>query len=226
MILSNFLEIFTNFHGPVWNTLRALTISPYDVTNGYIIGQRKKYIPPARFVIISLTISGLFFLFFKDDMASYYEQTFNNGAGTGSRDSGVSEARDQFQSLLNKGQKHLNLMSYLMIPILGLFSYWMLNKKVKYNFAEHLVVNSYIFSHNSIIGAVLGLVIYYCLGKDLDLWLSISIIPSFAIMAWLLKKSVGAPLWKVIITLLLSYISFMLLFAIAVIVYLVISSGM
>ena len=141
-LILDFFHLFTNIQGPVLNTLKTLTIDPYSVTNGYIIGQRKKYIPPMRYVLIVLTVSGMFFILFQDELSDYYENAFETGVNIS--DSGNKKDFSEipffknFQVIMNEYQKHMNLINFLLIPILGMFSFWILNKKVKYNFAEHL----------------------------------------------------------------------------------------
>lgn len=121
-------------------TMWQLTIRPGDAIREFLFSEkRKKHIKPMSFLILSVSIST--FLILK--MLPEDIETIN---GELSNDQGYSSLfLKEFESFVFK---YFNLIQMLKIPFLSIGTFYLF-KKSKFNFAEHLVLNSYVFSYIS-----------------------------------------------------------------------------
>ena len=70
-LLAYFSEQFLNYDNKFFQTFIHLFTKPELVIGGYIDGVRKKYINPINFLAISLTLSGVYFFFFRDKLKQF-----------------------------------------------------------------------------------------------------------------------------------------------------------
>ncbi len=218
-IVVDFIMRLANFDGPVWLTVRDLTLRPYEVTDGYITGLRKKYIPPMRYLLIAITISGVLMFFFSGNLDEYYMAAYSTGAelGSGTPNNKVIEFQQKYQSLMQAYQKNMNLIGYAILPVMALFTFWMLRKKNQYNFAEHLVANSYVYAHSTVLGSAFGLAIFW-VTDSMSFWLGFSSIFSLVLLSWFISKSLKSNIFMSMLTVLISYLVFMIVFMILLII--------
>ncbi len=141
--LSQFWASVFNVEKGLWFTLKMMMINPKKVFDDYLSGNRLKYMHPFRFAIILLTIQTFLML-----STGLYEDIQQS----------VSQASGQKVNALQQGvtefiNMHMNLIIAFSIPFLALGTK-LLFRSAKYNYAEHLVMQSFAYGQVVAIGIV------------------------------------------------------------------------
>ena len=109
--------------------------------------------------------------------------------------------------------EHMNLITFLFIPVITLFSRLVFLKNKKYNLAEHLIVHLYAYSHISIVFAILILLSFS--NQSLFAIMNYVSLPFYVIYyGYIFKKMYDLSLWKIILKSLLFLLLLLLLFLI------------
>lgn len=230
-LLRDFFQTLFNFEGPVWGTIRDLTIRPRKVTHGYIEGVRSKYLPPIRYLIIAFTISGLFFVIFQDQLEEAYSNNFVSGFEEGYRNydkdnSTDAESLEMAQEFITRlqyiFQKYANLLGFLYIPLFALFGKWWLNKRNKFNMAESFVMTTYLHSHTAILMMPFYL---FMVIPGLNFFVFTSVLAYLIILyfVWLVKQSYQTSIWKSLFTVVFTYILYYFIVGTGIGIYLLIT---
>ena len=125
------------------HTFVDLFIRPKKVVDGFINGIRKRYINPFGYMTIAVTIFGLFLFFFIEDYGAAMSKisTSMNGA----------EVQNELSNKINGiTLKYQSVLFFIFIPFLALISKLVFLKNKKYNYIEHLIINTYGQAHISI----------------------------------------------------------------------------
>lgn len=136
-----YLSLDHNF----WKTLFHLFYRPELVLKAYIQGARKKYFQPFSFLILSATVSLIFYKFFPLSLEEFSE-VFQNGANTSGSD--VEKEIEDLNiplKLSNFIFENYNMVIVATIPLTSIGTYFTFFKK-KHNFSEHMVFQSYLQS--------------------------------------------------------------------------------
>jgi hypothetical protein len=151
------VDAFQNVFG--WDnrfflTFRKLITSPKIILSEYLNGTRKKYINPFTFLGIGSAIAIFFFNFFADDFLALQvdsnKQTIEMTSKIMSSKFGSdfdveSFKKDQLELITKMNTltlKYFNILVLLLIPIYTFIAKLVYRKP--YNYAEHLVINSFI----------------------------------------------------------------------------------
>ncbi|WPY97997.1 DUF3667 domain-containing protein [Christiangramia sp. OXR-203] len=177
---------------------------PVNVIQGYIEGLRKKYINPYGYFTIALTLTGLYTYV----NLKYFPEYLEGGGlevNTGERDI----TKEVTTMIL----EHMNLITFLFIPVITLFSRLVFLKNKKYNLAEHLIVHLYAYSHISIVFAILILLSFS--NQSLFAIMNYVSLPFYVIYyGYIFKKMYDLSLWKIILKSLLFLLLLLLVFLI------------
>jgi hypothetical protein len=229
--LKEFLHVLTNFEGPVWNTLKDLTLLPRKVTHGYITGIRMKYLTPARYLVIAFTLSGLFFVLFQDQFEQAYANQFLSGfeegytGSTGEELPESSEKSEEAEAFITKlqyiFQKYTNLLGFLYIPFFALFGKWWLNKNNKYNLAESFVIATYLHSHTALL-MIPFYIITVIPGVNFLVFTSIIAYTIILFFVWLVKQSYQTSIWRSLLTVIFTYILYYFFVGLGIALYIMI----
>jgi len=135
-----FLAVFNLERGLLY-TMKQLTIRPGQAISEFLFTEkRNKHIKPFNFLILAATVSTFITLKL---MAQDINIT-GFDVGVSKNDSLFLQ---KFISNLNYSiGKYFNLILMLKIPFLAIGTYFLF-KKNKFNFAEHLVINTYIYGY-------------------------------------------------------------------------------
>jgi len=138
---------------------------PEVVIEGYITGTRKKYINAFGYFTIAITFSSFFYFimlrFFPDVMTQAYIQPE------------TSEAQNELmKKIMDTIYEYQSFFFFLMIPLFALLSWIVFYNKKRHNYAEHLVLNLYAYSHASI----MSVIIYFMAVWDADIFVIASIV--------------------------------------------------
>ena len=143
--LKHFLNlVFDSFdiHKGVLYTAKLLFTNPGKVINDYLQGKTKDYYNPLKYLLITFGIYAVFMIWFNIIDANI--ENLN--------DLLVLEEKDtRLQSIAVVYMKRfLSFFPILILPFYSLISKWFF-KKYKLYYAEHLIINSYLFAQYSLI---------------------------------------------------------------------------
>ncbi len=131
-------------------TFFHLFSKPEVVIGGYIDGVRKKYIHAFGYFTIAVTLSSFFFFVFLKwfpDALNYQSSMFSANAEQAKMSADINKSIFEYTSLI----------FFLTIPFLAAISRLVFLKNKKYNYAEHLIIALYAYSHVSILVTLLYL---------------------------------------------------------------------
>jgi len=148
---SELVRIMTNMERGFLFTLQQMFVAPAKVVSDYCNGKTKPYYHPFRYIFIWASISvliGLYLHFYDDSQAS-----FNDALGINQ-----SEKQKALQMEINKYIKsYMNLIYFIIIPFMSYFT-WRMFKKKGYNYAEHVILNSFSMGQMAFMGIFLMLI--------------------------------------------------------------------
>ncbi len=147
-IYESILALF-NFEKGLSFTIKNLLIHPGKTLNNYLFtNERTKHIKPINFLILMVTIAT--FLTFHLIKSSNPEVTGGNqiddvlsGNSINLGDSVPQKLNDAFAIFNELVSKYYHIFQLLKIPFFALATFWLFKKK-KFNYAEHLIINSFI----------------------------------------------------------------------------------
>ena len=203
-ILASVVDAFSLDRGLVF-TLRRLFTEPGKLTQDYLYKGRYHYTPPFRMLFISTTIVVLLLSYSRSGLDIF--QLDPKAATT--------EQAKMIQDIL---AEYYNLFLWLFIPVLGLFS-WLFNRRSKYNYAENVVLQTYLM----IIGNLLYAVMLFEYFIPANILSGAYMIVSFSYNVYAYKqffeKSWGRSILEVIAILLLSILVYGIISAFGIGVY-------
>jgi hypothetical protein len=122
--------------------VKLLFINPGKLINEYLDGRTKDYYNPLKYLLIIAGISALLVIWF-----NVFDANMENTKHL----FGVDEPETKLQSSINDYiKKYLNLFTILVLPFYSLISKWVFKKHKQY-YAEHLIINSYLFAQYTLI---------------------------------------------------------------------------
>ncbi|MDC7995825.1 DUF3667 domain-containing protein [Altibacter sp. HG106] len=141
---------------------------PEQVIDGYIHGVRKRYIHVIGYLTIAITVSG-FFMFILQKWApdlfnSIYAEMYETDVQA-----------EAFKSWMTFTLEYQTLIIFLTIPILAGISKLVFLQNKKYNYTEHLVLNTYAYSHISLVTTLLFIVTFW--EPSIFKWIAVSTLP-------------------------------------------------
>lgn len=177
------------------HTFVDLFIRPEAVIDGFIQGVRKKYINPFAYLTIAITIFGLFLFFFIEeytDVMTAASTSLNSSEVQNEVSNKVNEITLQYQSLI----------FFLFVPLLALLSKLVFLKNKKYNYVEHMVINTYGQAHISIAATLLYFVTIWFESVFAVIAGTITFINIFY-FAYIFKRLFGLTFWQIFLKTLL-----------------------
>lgn len=127
-------------------TAKCLFVQPGKVIADYLNGKTKVYYNPISYLIVVASIYSILIISFN---------IFDSNVESMNELMGVQEQQMEFQQKVNDAtKKFLSFISILMIPFYSLVSY-LLFKKRKLFYAEHMIINSYFLAQYLLILTIL-----------------------------------------------------------------------
>jgi hypothetical protein len=151
-LFKEFMDKVLNVDNRLLKTFLHLFYKPDVVINSYINGVRKRYFNPVSYLIISITINGLYLYFLKDILV----ETFTIESPTSAFDN--AEYTSNFMDVFSEYQAIFTVMN---IPIYAFLSWLVFLNKKKYNFYEHIVLFLYAASHVTFFSFILVFPFYF-----------------------------------------------------------------
>ena len=131
-IWNSLISSIINYEAGFLRTLFFLTIKPKKIITDYIIGKRKSYFNPIKLLFMVLTIK------------TFIEINILNNTTKN-----TNQKQNELISSITESDYFKLLMIIGLIPILSFLSY-LFFKKYKYNFTEHILINTYTLSISSV----------------------------------------------------------------------------
>lgn len=147
-IYESILSIF-NFEKGLSFTIKNLLLSPGKTLSNYLFTvERLKHIKPMNFLLLMVTIATFLTLQLlkssNPDLANVTEIEDVLGGTKVNLGSGVPQKLNDAIEIFNKlVTRYYHIFQLLKIPFFALATFWIFRKK-QYNYAEHLIINSYI----------------------------------------------------------------------------------
>jgi len=171
-LLLGFWDVFTHAEQGIFKAVYLLTTRPSLFAKEYISGKRKKYFSPIKYLVVIVTFSALVILNFSR-LGLPFEPAFPN-------DSSVDDIVEQ--DYFN--HKNYKTQLFLSIPLASLIS-WLLFRKSKFNYAENLVLNTYLLAQTILFHSVLITPSLILSNPDIDQWIIVFyLVVSFIYITW------------------------------------------
>lgn len=132
-ITAEFTDRYLGTDNVFLKTCITLFRHPEDVINGYISGQRKKYVNVISFFFISLTLFGLHIFI----LQNFYPELLGLDV--------IEKENKNIAAYFSKFYDYMGLLTTVFVPFYALCGLLVFYKK-PYNFVEHMVVWSYVFA--------------------------------------------------------------------------------
>lgn len=188
VLFHEFVSTYFGWDTSFARTLRGLLAKPHVVIAEYLGGVRKRYMPPIVFVSFGVALSSIVMNIYSDEYlqlaGSFGEVQYD--IIQDSYDNGVIDEKaynTQMKSLENSKQisnytlKYFNIISFALLPIFSLISLLVFGRR--FNYGEHLVINSYLQGLNFFIG------IFFIIG-GIYLWEPLFYIQLFIVIPYYL----------------------------------------
>lgn len=214
----DFAKDFFGFDNRFFFTIKEMVVRPHVVLEEYLSGVRNKYIKPASLLAISATFFVLLATIFDGQMDIITNEQYKLIHGKDfveQMNHGEVEQGDSRLEAIKGGEKingvmmkYFSLVTFLFIPIYAFISF--LTYRKRFNYAEHIVLNSYIQGFTFLIGTVLFIVslirpaLYY-------LYYPILILYFGYVMSKLHNHGIGKAMWHFIKFLFILFINFIIL---------------
>lgn len=138
------IHYFTHADKGLLHLIRSLATKTGEVAREFCDGRRKTYFSPLNFFLITIAVS--FFIFSLDDGRAIVEsvsrdQLFNSYSDPARR-AFIERFMTRMQSAMLFLRDYYKLSYMVSLPVYTLF-YWLMFRRERFNFAEHLVANLY-----------------------------------------------------------------------------------
>lgn len=204
-LISYILAAITNVERGLWFTLRGLLKNPGTVIQEYVNGRTRPYYHPLRLAFLLGTISVILMFAFFDFAAA--QESFASALNPD-----VSEEQRAFQMKVNEAiRPFVNFFPLLLLPFYAMASY-RFHRKKQLNFAEHLVLNAYLYSLITLVSLPLLLVYIYLNNIMLSPIAGLVLFSVFGgiIYKQLFSGSLAFNIFKALMTFVIGYVLFFL----------------
>ena len=154
-LFNEFLDKVMSIDNKLLKTFLHLFSKPHIVIDSYINGVRKRYYNPVSYLLISVTLGGIYLYFFKDIAAESFDSM---------------QQVDPANPFMNQdfGKKIYDLVldyqaffTAINIPIYAFFSWIIFLNRKKYNYYEHIVIYLYTIAQIGIFNFIVILPFYF-----------------------------------------------------------------
>jgi len=156
------LDIFNLERGLIQTTI-TLTKRPGQAIREYLLEDRERLMPPFRFLIFMVAIGTFITVqYFKFNPAWMGDFNTELQEGAKSATEGVQEKDVFLKSYLENAtylfNNYFNLFILLSVPMAAVGTIWIFRRR--FNYAEHLVVNSYVSGYLTVVYIVISPILF------------------------------------------------------------------
>ena len=212
-LFSDIFKAFNVERGLVY-TFKGLITRPGATIQDYLYEGRFVQFHPVRFLLITTAVS--FFLFLGLAGSEEMQGALNQGALPEQVDDEqkLKVYNDVFFQMFND---YFNLMIWLFIPVISVFSYMFYRKSTGYNFSENMVANAYITCIGNLINSVFYFLTFV---TDITTTSLISLTfyfayTCFAYVSFFRRGKTWSALLKAFVSLVLGYFFYLMIFSIS-----------
>jgi N-acetylglutamate synthase-like GNAT family acetyltransferase len=139
-ILHDFFHSFTHVDSGILFLIKELSIRPGTVAREYVSGKKKKYFSPSQYLIIGIAV--ITFL------------TINLNLGYGILGGKLTFTSENVENMIAQFTiffyKYYNILQFITVPFTAFYS-WLFFRKARFNYAENLVLNTFLIGHRHLI---------------------------------------------------------------------------
>ncbi len=226
VLFHEFMSTYFGWDTSFARTLRGLFTKPHVVISEYLGGVRKRYMPPIVFVSFGVALSSIVMNIYSDEYLQFagsfgevqydiIQDSYDNGVIDEKAYNAQIESLEQSKQIQNYSLKYFNIISFALLPVFALISLLVFGRR--FNYGEHLVINSYLQGLNFFVG------IFFVIGS-IYLWEPLFYIQLFIVIPyylWTFAKLMNFGLGKVILKFLLFIavlIGLLLVFSIIIVI--------
>lgn len=215
-IWQGLLDSFNLERGLIGTTI-SLTKHPGQAIRAYLLEDRERLIPPFRYLFFMVAIGTFITVQYFNSQDSWiekfrtdFERGYENAANSNQESQAFIQAYLENTSYLFNN--YFNLFILLGVPISSLATLWFFRRS--FNYAEHLVINSYITAYHNVIYIVLTPVLLFSDFITLS-WIYTFFTLIYTIFAY--QKVYQAPGIRGALTSLAAFITYMFIYYILII---------
>lgn len=187
VLIEQFISQTTNFEKGILRTVKSLFTEPGQLITDYWNGKTVNYYNPFRYVLIWVAINVLVsFWIGLDDLIQQSVQT----QIIPNQDAASMENADK------KFDSWLNFLVLLMLPIFSFVTFKFFPKKKK-NYAEHIIMNSFMMGQQSLITSFTNL-IFPIIPFHMAFFMIFNFLIGLTYNTYVFKQVFEEKLWKVI----------------------------
>ncbi len=214
-ILHDVTHGILHWENSILRTLKQLMLGPGTIVKDYITGRRKSYVKPFSYFIFMQTLFVIVFHLMSGKYFAFMNVTFNSGSDA------VQSRVLEIQHLVSS---YVNYLNYFMPVVFAFYLYVFFRKKTGINYAEALAASFYWVGTSLVFSIILMLFAVF----DVRIWNARFLVSTVFYVLAILQFS-GRPLLsgiiKGILTVFLSYLSFVTLVLIFAMLYLYFVKG-
>lgn len=154
-LFKEFTDKVLSIDNRLLKTFFHLISKPHVVIDSYIRGVRKRYFNPVSYLLISITLSGIYLYFFKDIAAESFDTIQQVDPTNPFSDQQMGK---KVYDIITDYQAFFTAIN---IPVYAFISWLVFLNRKKYNFYEHIVIYLYSNSQISIISFIVFLPFYF-----------------------------------------------------------------
>jgi len=140
-IFTQVLESFNFEHGLLY-TIKALALHPGTAIRNYLFSDRQRLAKPFGFLLLTTAIFVFITFQFIDQTTTSLQIPLEHPF--------IQQMEQTLENLSNTILEYINAVMVLTIPITSLATYWIFSKP-KFYYAEHLVINGYIYGFSNLL---------------------------------------------------------------------------
>ena len=170
-VAHDFSDMYLGLDNRFLRTFIDLFKQPHFVINGYIKGQRGRYLEAIRYTLLAVFFAGLYVLILKKvdpEFTFFGDYSFYRELGyTDQMIADMKKFNEMYISFVLDYQGLIILISIPLYAFIARLTFW---KKSKYfNFTEQMVFFFYVFGQASLISSILSLIL---IAIDIELFLN------------------------------------------------------
>lgn len=144
------IDAFNVDRGGIY-TVKSLFVNPGRAIKDYLGANRYHYTPPFRILIVSTALA--LFAIGVAEFTQVAEAEFTAGVSDSVNEANKEkvDVTAEVTKLLQELSAYFNLLLWTFIPFIALFT-WLINLKKRFNYAEHLVFQTYLACISNIFG--------------------------------------------------------------------------
>lgn len=207
LVHESFYSLFHLEKKGLFSTIKDLFIAPGKAIASFIQGQRLILYPPVKYLVLIGTITVILSARYQ-----FFSNEFTNADADHNKEIlailGLESYAEKLDEFFLYGEKYATLLNIVAIPVFAMFS-WLMFFNTKYNFAENLVLNTYISAQQLLILLMfIPFFEVYAFDKEfiIPIYTIISIIYNLVVYVGFFKEKIIVGILKAIVVIVFSYV--------------------